>query len=44
MNTLDELVPPVRVNAVDGLLELAFDLPMPGISYLELTAHEPATA
>ena len=39
MNTLDELVPPVRVNAVDGLLELAFDLPMPGISYLELTAH-----
>ena len=36
MDTLDELVPPVRVNAVDGLLELAFDLPMPGISYLEL--------
>ena len=36
MNTLDELVAPARVSAVDGLLELAFDLPMPGVSYLEL--------
>ena len=42
MNTLDELVPPTRVTAADGLLELAFDLPMPGVSYLELTRIEPA--
>ena len=35
-NTLDELVAPAQVSAVDGLLELAFDLPMPGVSYLEL--------
>ena len=34
MNTLDELVPPARVTG--GLLELAFELPMPGVSYLEL--------
>jgi len=27
MNTLDELVAPARVSAVDGPLELAFDLP-----------------
>ena len=36
MNTLDELVPPTQVTAADGLLELAFELPMPGVSYLEL--------
>jgi hypothetical protein len=36
MNTLDELVPPARVTAVDGLLELTFELPMPGVSYLEI--------
>jgi xylan 1,4-beta-xylosidase len=36
MNTLDELAPPVRVAAGDGMLELTFDLPMPGVSYLEL--------
>ena len=36
MNTLDELVPPTRVTAGNGLLELAFELPMPGVSYLEL--------
>jgi xylan 1,4-beta-xylosidase len=36
MNTLDELSPPARVNAGNGLLELAFELPMPGVSYLEL--------
>jgi len=36
MNTLDEFVPPTRVTAVNGLLELAFELPMPGVSYLEL--------
>ena len=35
MNTLDEVVPPTQVTAVNGLLELAFELPMPGISYLE---------
>ena len=34
LNTLDELVPPARVTG--GLLELAFELPMPGVSYLEL--------
>jgi hypothetical protein len=37
LNTLDELVPPVLVDASgDGVLELAFDLPMPGVSGLEL--------
>jgi hypothetical protein len=36
MNTLDELSPPVRVAAGDGMLEFAFDLPMPGVSCLEL--------
>jgi xylan 1,4-beta-xylosidase len=36
MNTLDELAPPARVAAGDGMLEFAFDLPMPGVSYLEL--------
>ena len=35
MNTLEELVPPARVTG--GLVELAFELPMPGVSYLELT-------
>ena len=35
MNTLDELVPPVRV-AAGSSVEFAFDLPMPGVSYLEL--------
>ncbi len=39
MNTLDELFPPARVSAVDGLVELTFDLPMPGVSYLELRPH-----
>jgi xylan 1,4-beta-xylosidase len=36
MNTLDELSPPVRVAAGDGMLEFAFELPMPGVSCLEL--------
>jgi xylan 1,4-beta-xylosidase len=36
MNVLDELGPPARVTAGNGLLELAFELPMPGVSYLEL--------
>jgi xylan 1,4-beta-xylosidase len=37
LNTLDELSPPERGTAVgDGVLDLAFDLPMPGVSYLEL--------
>jgi xylan 1,4-beta-xylosidase len=37
LNTLDELRPAQRAAAGgDGLLEFGFDLPMPGISYLEL--------
>jgi xylan 1,4-beta-xylosidase len=36
MNTLDELGPPSRAAADDGVLEFAFELPMPGVSYLEL--------
>jgi xylan 1,4-beta-xylosidase len=36
LNTLDELSPPARVAAGGGELEFAFDLPMPGVSYLEL--------
>jgi xylan 1,4-beta-xylosidase len=36
MNVLDELEPPARVTARNGLLKLAFGLPMPGVSYLEL--------
>jgi Glycosyl hydrolases family 39 len=36
MNALGELGPPARVTAGNGLLELAFELPMPGVSYLEL--------
>ena len=38
LNTLDELAPPQRAAAGgDGVLEAGFDLPMPGVSYLELT-------
>jgi xylan 1,4-beta-xylosidase len=37
LNALSELVAPERRAAAgDGLLEFAFDLPMPGVSYLEL--------
>jgi xylan 1,4-beta-xylosidase len=37
LNTLDELGPPQRAAAgQDGRLEFSFDLPMPGVSYLEL--------
>jgi|HubBroStandDraft_6_1064221.scaffolds.fasta_scaffold20465_5 hypothetical protein len=37
LNTLDELGPPTRRAAGDdGTLELSFELPMPGLSYLEL--------
>jgi xylan 1,4-beta-xylosidase len=37
LNTLDELGPPQRVAAgANGVLEFAFDLPMPAVSYLEL--------
>jgi xylan 1,4-beta-xylosidase len=37
LNTLDELVPPAPGKVrEDGVLELAFDLPMPGLSGLEL--------
>ena len=35
-NRLDELVPPERVAAAGGVVELAFELPMPGVSYVEL--------
>jgi xylan 1,4-beta-xylosidase len=35
-NRLEELVPPSRVVAADGVVELAFSLPMPGVSYVEL--------
>jgi len=36
-NTLDELGPPERATAGgDGVLEFGFDLPMPGVSCLEL--------
>jgi xylan 1,4-beta-xylosidase len=37
LNTLDELGPPASaVAGADGVLEVAFELPMPGVSYLEL--------
>ena len=37
LNTLDELSPAERAAAGDdGMLEFGFDLPMPGVSYLEL--------
>jgi xylan 1,4-beta-xylosidase len=37
LNTLDELGPPQRATSDgDGVLEFVFDLPMPGVSYLEL--------
>jgi xylan 1,4-beta-xylosidase len=37
LNTLDELGPAQRTAADgDGVLEFVFDLPMPGVSYLEL--------
>jgi len=45
MNTLDELEPAARAAAgaagAAGALELTFDLPMPGVSYLHLVPHEP---
>jgi xylan 1,4-beta-xylosidase len=42
MNTLDELCPATRVTATDARpLEFAFDLPMPGVSYLELGPDTP---
>ena len=38
LNTLAELDPPERAAAGGGgALEFTFDLPMPGVSYLELT-------
>jgi xylan 1,4-beta-xylosidase len=38
LNTLDELRPPERVAPDgDGVLEVGFGLPMPAVSYLELT-------
>ncbi|MGH3253939.1 MAG: GH39 family glycosyl hydrolase [Streptosporangiaceae bacterium] len=35
-NRLEELVPPEQIAAAGGVVELAFSLPMPGVSYLEL--------
>ena len=35
-NRLEELVPPERVTAAEGVVELAFELPMPAVSYVEL--------
>jgi xylan 1,4-beta-xylosidase len=35
-NRLEELGPPKRVAAAGGVVELAFELPMPGVSYVEL--------
>jgi xylan 1,4-beta-xylosidase len=41
LNTLDELSPPERATAGgDGVLEFAFDLPMPGVSCLELVPRD----
>jgi xylan 1,4-beta-xylosidase len=36
-NRLEEMVPPSRVASASGVVELAFELPMPGVSYVELT-------
>ena len=36
-NQLDELEPPRTIDASSGSVELAFDLPMPSISLIELT-------
>jgi xylan 1,4-beta-xylosidase len=36
LNTLEELCPPAQAAAADGFCDFAFDLPMPGVSYLEL--------
>ncbi|MFI5082354.1 MAG: hypothetical protein ACHQCE_14860 [Streptosporangiales bacterium] len=44
MNALDELGPPARFTAGNGLLGLAFELPMPGVSYLELAPLNPLNA
>ncbi len=42
LNTLDELGPPRQQAAgADGVLELAFELPMPAVSYLELDPVHP---
>jgi xylan 1,4-beta-xylosidase len=41
-NTLDELDPPQRAAPDgEGTLEVGFDLPMPAVSYLELTPRTP---
>jgi xylan 1,4-beta-xylosidase len=39
VDTLDELDEPVTLEVTAGRVEVAFDLPQPGISYLELTAE-----
>jgi len=35
-NRLEELVPTSLVAAAEGVVELTFELPMPGVSYVEL--------
>jgi xylan 1,4-beta-xylosidase len=43
LNTLGEFGPPQQQAAgADGVLELAFELPMPGVSYLELDPVDPS--
>jgi len=37
-NRLDEFVPPCRQRPADGTLELAFELPMPAVSHVSLSA------
>jgi xylan 1,4-beta-xylosidase len=39
-NRLEELEPPRRVDADRGVVELAFDLPMPSVSLVELVPPE----
>ncbi|MEU4227109.1 hypothetical protein AB0F17_22655 [Nonomuraea sp. NPDC026600] len=37
VNTLDELTPAAVLTAADGAVTVTFDLPMPGVSFVELT-------
>ena len=38
-NRLEELAPPLRVEPDGGMVDITFELPMPGISHLELSPH-----
>lgn len=42
-NRLEELEPARRVEPKDGVVELAFDLPMPSVSLVELLPAEPGS-